>query len=98
MTEAIITGILAPLIAFALDRMRYGKQIKEAARVLGPSIPNATARQIAEQAVIAANQREIEKTIATMKSEREKHEHRLKLIQRGGVNFGDLHKDTSKDP
>jgi hypothetical protein len=97
MTEALITGIVAPLLAYALDRFRYGKQIKKAATVLAPTIPNATARKIAEQAVIAANQREIEKAVEHMQREQAAHKHRLALIERGGVNFGDLHKDTSKE-
>lgn len=95
MTEAIITGLVAPLLGFVLDRWKYGRDVTKAAKVLAPSIPNETARKIAEQAVIAKNQREIERAVEAMEREQANHKHRLRMIESGHANFGDLHKDTS---
>ncbi len=98
MTEAIITGIVAPLLAHALDRWKYGRDVAKAAKVIAPSIPNETARKIVEQAVIAKNQREIERAVEAMEREQSNHKHRLRMIESGQANFGDLHKDTSEEP
>lgn len=97
MTEAIITGLVAPLLGWALDRWKYGRDVSKAAKVLAPSIPNATARKIAEQAVIAKNQREIERAVEALERAQAHHKHRLALIESGQATFSDLHKDTSKD-
>lgn len=88
-----IGGILATLLGgYIVDRFGYNRTIARAAQRLAPILPNKTARELAEAAVLAANQREIERHVEAQRKAAAKHEVRMAAIKAGGgdVNVGNL--------
>lgn len=74
MWPAIISGIIAPILALVIDRYRYGAQLKQGAKAAleiddmvkaatGKQVLPDAARKAAEQAIIIANQREVARLV-----------------------------------
>ncbi len=92
MWEIIGAIVIGPAVAYVADRWNYHRQLSAAAHRGAVASGNRTARQLAEQAVIAANQRELERVVAKLEASMAAGKIRQAAIERGEVNFGDLHK------
>ena len=68
--------------AFLVDRYGYNRTIAKAAERLAPALPNKTARQIAEAAVLAANYREVDRQVAKQAKAAAEHDARMAEINR----------------
>ena len=63
MLEILLTALLPVVVGYAVDRWGYNRTLDRAARRLAPSLPNATARELAELAIIEANKAELERLL-----------------------------------
>lgn len=92
MLEILAASLVPLVVGYIVDRWGYGRTIARGGDALAKALPDGDARTIAEQAVIAANQKEIEREIARAAKARREHEARMSAIESGSANFGDLHK------
>lgn len=87
MLATLLGIVITPLVAYAVDRWGYNRTIVRSAEVIAPMLPNATARELAERAVLAANQAEVEREVKRQDEQRRKHRERMQRIE-AGENVG----------
>jgi hypothetical protein len=93
--ESIAIALASALGGYLLDRVKYARQLTK----LAAGRLDGNARMVAEQAVITANQREIERTTEKLLRMRAEHEVREAAIRAsdGQVNIGHLSRPKERD-
>jgi hypothetical protein len=90
MIEILLSLLVPPVVGYVVDRWGYNRKIGKVATAISKTIPNKTARSAVEQAVIAANQKEIERAVAKLEEAQRVHRVRMAAIESGAANYGDL--------
>lgn len=87
--ELIAAVVVTPLVAMLADRFKYARDIARHGDKLVKAMPDGDLRRIAEQAVLAANQYEVERQVQLQQRRRLEHEVRMAAIRAGARNVGD---------
>lgn len=94
MWTIIASLVLPPIVAYVVDRWNYARVIASHGERIVRTLPAGTAREIAEQAVIAANFAEVNRQMVIAAAQLREHEIRIAAIKAGAgeVNVGSLKK------
>ncbi len=97
MIEQLLIALGSALAGYAIDRVKYARQLAKLAATHVPvdSKLGEMTREAAQRAVIEANQKEIERVLRKADEQRAKHLVRIAAIRSGAgeVNVGSLKKE-----
>lgn len=90
----IVSSLLTLGVGYLVDRFGYNRKIAKTAEALTKAMPDGDAKEIANQAIIAANLKEADRVFKAHQKRMREHEVRMAAIKAGGgdVNVGSFKK------